>query len=95
MKVIFRLMGLTRPMKKEMRYWEERGVPYLNDVLDLYLHRSLTGELEPEEALKMAGEEWDRISERQGTRSSWKYGKLYTGHGRRPDINRPKRFLPY
>jgi len=52
----------------------ENGVPYLNvpfsrehiDVLDLYLHRSLTGELEPKEALKRVGEEWDRISERAG-----------------------------
>jgi len=46
-------------------------LPYLNvpfsreyiDVLDLYLHRSLTGELEPEEALKRAGEEWHNIGE--------------------------------
>jgi len=59
-------------------------------VLDLYLHRSLRGELELEEALKRAGEEWDRISERTGYEKGleiWKEsGRISIGR---------IRFLPY
>jgi multiple sugar transport system substrate-binding protein len=52
----------------------ENGVPELNlphsreyvDLLDLYIHRTLRGELEPEEALFRTVNEWGRISEQVG-----------------------------
>ena len=52
----------------------ENGVPELNvpfsreyiDVLALYIHRVLKGELEPKEALVKTAREWDRISGEAG-----------------------------
>jgi multiple sugar transport system substrate-binding protein len=65
----------------------EHGVPALTipssddylDILDLYVHRVLTGEMEPELALKRAAESWDAISMEYGFKlqeKSWR--SVYT-----------------
>jgi multiple sugar transport system substrate-binding protein len=74
------LSGSLVPIEECQRYLEavrvsiENGAPDINipfsreyvDLLDLYLHRTLRGELEPKEALLGTAKEWENISERVG-----------------------------
>jgi multiple sugar transport system substrate-binding protein len=74
------LSGIEVSLEDSRRYLDtvrlsiENGVPELNlpfsreyiDVLALYIHRALKGELEPEEALMKTAREWDRISGEAG-----------------------------